>query len=37
MSKQILSIIFACLLAGQLFAQAPQSAAADDYNSISKP
>jgi photosystem II stability/assembly factor-like uncharacterized protein len=36
MSKNILSIIFACFLAGQLFAQAPQNAAADDYNSVFK-
>ncbi len=36
MSKQLLSIIFVCLLAGQLFAQAPTNAA-DDYNSVFKP
>ena len=36
MSKQLLSIIFSCFLAGQLFAQAPSSTATDDYNSVFK-
>ncbi len=36
MSKHLLSILFSCLLAGQLFAQIPQSAAADDLNSVFK-
>lgn len=40
MSKQLLSIIFACLLACQLFAQAPTNAAAanvtDDFNAVFK-
>ncbi len=36
MSKQLLSIIFSCFLAGQLFAQAPSSTAADDYNTVFK-
>ncbi|MBK6797489.1 MAG: glycosyl hydrolase [Acidobacteria bacterium] len=36
MSKHLLSILFSCFLASQLFAQAPQSAAVDDYNSVFK-
>ena len=36
MSKYILSILFSCFLVSQLFAQAPQSAAAEDYNSVFK-
>ncbi|HQR31660.1 MAG TPA: glycosyl hydrolase [Blastocatellia bacterium] len=36
MSKHILSVLFSCFLASQLFAQAPQSAAADDYNNVFK-
>ncbi len=36
MSKQLLSIIFSCLLAGQLFAQVPPSTAGDDYNTVFK-
>lgn len=36
MSKHLLSVLFSCFLASQLFAQAPQSAAADDYNSVFK-
>ncbi len=36
MSKHILSILFFCFLVGQLFAQAPQRAAADDYDSVFK-
>jgi photosystem II stability/assembly factor-like uncharacterized protein len=36
MSKHILSILFSCFLAGQLFAQAPPNAVADNYNSVFK-
>ena len=36
MSKHLLSILFSCFLASQLFAQAPQSAAVDDFNSVFK-
>ncbi|MFN0124066.1 MAG: WD40/YVTN/BNR-like repeat-containing protein, partial [Blastocatellia bacterium] len=36
MTKLLLSILFSCFLTSQLFAQAPQSAAADDYNSVFK-
>ena len=36
MSKKLLLIVLSCFLAGQLFAQAPQNAAADDYNSVFK-
>ncbi len=36
MSKIVLSILFSCSLAVQVFAQAPQNAAADDLNSIFK-
>jgi len=36
MSKLVLSILFSCFLTGQVFAQAPRNAAADDYNSIFK-
>lgn len=36
MSKLLLSILFSCLLVGQLFAQAPTNAASDDYNTVFK-
>jgi photosystem II stability/assembly factor-like uncharacterized protein len=36
MSKQLLSILFSCFLAGQLFAQAPANVAANDYSSAFK-
>lgn len=36
MSKHLLSIFVSCFLVGHLFAQVPQNAAADDYNSIFK-
>ncbi|MFN0108304.1 MAG: VPS10 domain-containing protein [Blastocatellia bacterium] len=36
MSKHLLSVLFSCFLASQLFAQAPQSAAADNYNNVFK-
>ena len=36
MFKSVLSILFFFVLAGQMFAQAPQNAAAEDYNSIFK-
>ncbi len=37
MSKKLLLILLSCFLAGQLFAQAPQNAAADDLNNVFKP
>ena len=36
MAKKLLSLLFSCLLVGQLFAQSPQNPAADDLNSIFK-
>ena len=36
MSKVLLSIVASCLLVGHVFAQAPQSSGADDYNAIFK-
>ena len=36
MSKHLLSIFLSCFVVGHLFAQAPQTAVADDYNSIFK-
>ena len=36
MAKKLLSLLFFCLLVGQLFAQSPQNPATDDLNSIFK-
>src|SRR5688572_5733156 len=36
MSKPLVSIVVSCFLVGQLYAQVPQTTAADDYNSIFK-
>ena len=36
MAKKLLSLLFSCLLVGQLFAQSPDNPAADDLNSIFK-